>query len=151
MPTKSITELQHSVPQSVFVTDHLNNILLPDMRTIENNILNFLIDDTSDANNSVSCTMHKLFTFDKESFPLSDSMTDSTITCNATDDDSVGNASLATLKVYEVFGDNIQFCFHGPKIIPKNETPATICMVNTIGAIHSRRLFHILLDSGASC
>ncbi len=73
-------------------------------------------------------------------------------TCEDTDDDSVGNAFIASLEVYEVFDDDdIEYCFHGPKVIPKNETPATICMVNTIGAICSRRLFRILLDSGASC
>jgi hypothetical protein len=77
----------------------------------------------------------------------------STVMCDVTDDDSVGNASIASLEVYEIFDeDDIEYFFHGPKIIPKNEfSPATICTVNTIGAIRSRRLFHILLDSGASC
>ena len=74
-------------------------------------------------------------------------MIGSTVTCYITGNDSVGNASIASLEVYEVFDDDIEYCFHGPKIIPKNETPPTICMVNTIGAIHSRQLFRILLDS----
>jgi len=78
-------------------------------------------------------------------------MTDSIDTCDTTDNDSVGDASIALLEVYEVFDDKIKYCFHGTKIIPKNETPATICTVNTIGAIHSRQLFQILFDSGASC
>jgi hypothetical protein len=65
-------------------------------------------------------------------------MTNSTITCDTTDDDSVGNASIASFEVYEVIDDDIEYCFHGPKIIPKNETPASICTVNTIGTIRSR-------------
>jgi hypothetical protein len=92
--------------------------------------------------------MHKLLHL---SFNSSASMIGSTVTCDTTDDDSVGNASIASLEVYEVFDDDIEYCFHGPKIIPKNETPATICMVNTIGAIHIRQLSRILLDSGGSC
>ena len=80
-----------------------------------------------------------------------DDTTDCTVGSTLADDDSVGNASLASLELYEVFDDDIEYCFHGPKIIPRNETPATICTVNTIGAIRSRRLFRILLDSGASC
>ena len=78
-------------------------------------------------------------------------MIGSTITCDTTDNDSVRNTSIILLEVYEVFDDDIEYCFHGTKIIPKNETPATICMVNTISAIRSRQLFRILLDSGASC
>jgi hypothetical protein len=93
------------------------------------------IDDAID--NTVSCNMHKLLHFSSNSFTI--------------DDDSVGNASIASLEVYEVFNDDIKYCFDGPKIIPKNETPASICSVNTIGAINSRQLFHILLDSGATC
>ena len=34
------------------------------------------------------------------------------------DDDSVGNASIASIKLYEVFYDDIEYCLHGPKIIP---------------------------------
>ena len=129
----------------VFVPDELDDVSLPDLSTIDSNMLNVPIDDPLD--DSVSCNMHKLFPFSSDS---SASMTNSTITCDTTDDDSVGNASIALLEVYEVFDDDIEYCFHGPKIIPKNETPATICTVNTIGAIRSRQLFRILLDSGAS-
>jgi hypothetical protein len=130
----------------VFVPDKLDDILLPDRSTMDNNMLIVPLDDTLD--DSVSCNMHRLFPSSSDS---SASMTNSTITCHTTDDDSVGNASIALLEVYEVFDDDIEYCFHGPKIIPKNETPASICMVNTIDAIRSRRLFRILLDSGASC
>ena len=106
-----------------FVPDNLDNVSLPDFSMIDVNVFKSEIDDTT------NCT------------------TESTIA----DNDSVGNASLASLEIYEVFNDNITYCFHGPKIVPWNETPATICTFNTIGTIHSRQMFRILLDSGASC
>jgi len=109
-------------------------------------MLNVPIDDPLD--DSVACNLHKLFPFSSDS---SASMTNSIVTCDITDDGSEGNASIASLEVYEVFDDDIEYCFYGPKIIPKNETPESICTVNTIGAIRSRQLFRILLDSGASC
>ncbi len=135
-----------NVPLSVFIPNELDDLWLPDHSVIDDNKLSSMFDNTHEG--SVSCTMHKQYLHPLD---ISDSTTNSTVTCEDTDDDSVGNASIASLEVYVVFNDDIEYCFHGPKIIPKNETPATICMVNTIGAIHSRRLFRILLDSGASC
>ena len=131
----------------VFVPNKLDDLSLPDHIAIDK-ILTSEFDDTLD--DSVSCTKHKQYLSATD--VASDSMMNSTVTCDATDDDSVGNALIASLEVYEIFDeDDIKYCFYGPKIIPKNETPATICTVNTIDAIHSRQLFHILLDSGASC
>ena len=148
MPTESDIEMRSNVPECVFVPNELDDLLLPDHSAIDDKILVSMFDDIHD--DPVSCTKHKQYLFATNK--VADSMTNSTIMCNATDDDSVGNALIASLKVYEVFNeDDIEYCFHGPKIIPKNETPATICTVNTIGAIHSRQLFCILLDSGASC
>ena len=40
--------------------------------------------------------------------------------------------------------------YRGPKILPKNETPATICTANTIGLLSSRKLLRVLLDSGSN-
>jgi len=77
-------------------------------------------------------------------------MTNCTVESTIAYDDSVGNDSIASNKLYKVFHDDIEYYFHGPKIIPWNETPATIYTVNTIGAIHSRQLFRTLLDSSAS-
>ena len=148
MPTESDIEMRSNVPECVFVPNELDDLSLPDHSMIDDKILVSMFDDTLD--DSVSCTKHKQYPFATDL--ASDSMTNSTVTCDATDDDSVGNALTASLEVYEVFDeDDIEYCFHGPKIIPKNETPATICTVNTIGTIRSRRLFRILLDSGASC
>ena len=140
--------MRPNVPECVFVPNELDDLSLPDHSMIDDKILVSMFGVIHD--DSVSCTKHKQYLFATDI--SADSMTNSTITCNDTDNDSVGNASIASLKVYEVFDeDDIEYCFRGPKIIPKNETPATICIVNTIGAIRSRRLFHILLDSGASC
>ena len=110
MPVESNIDDGLNVPLCVFVPDDLDDVLLPDFSTIDVNVLKSKIDDTT------NCTV------------------ESTIA----NDDSVGNASLASLELYEVFDDDIKYCFHGPKIVPRNETPATICMVNTIGAIRSR-------------
>ena len=35
-------------------------------------------------------------------------------------------------------------------MIPKQESPITICTANTIGNVRSRRLFRVLLDSGST-
>ena len=36
------------------------------------------------------------------------------------------------------------------EVIPQHETPVTICMANTIDAVHSRCLFRVLFDSGSN-
>ena len=73
----------------------------------------------------------------------------STATCSATVT-SVGNATLDTLEVYQINDDDIQFNYRGPKVLPKNETPCSICMANTIGSVRSRKLLKVLFDSGSS-
>jgi hypothetical protein len=88
---------------------------------------------------------HTVLEYDEHTIPFVDDVISSIIMCNTADNDSVGNASLATLEVFEVNGKDIKFCFHGLKIIPWNKTPAPICTVNTLGTIHSRRLYRIFL------
>ncbi len=68
-----------------FVPDERDNVLLPDLSKIDNNMLNVPLDDTLD--DSVSCNKQTLFPFSSDS---SASMTNSTIICDTTDDDSVG-------------------------------------------------------------
>ena len=115
--------MRPNVPECVFVPHELDDLSLPDHSMIDDKILVSMFDDIHD--DPVSCTKHKQYLFATDI--SADSMTNSPITCNDTDDDSVGNALIASLKVYEVFDeDDIEYCFHGPKIIPKNETPATI-------------------------
>ena len=115
MPTESAIELWPNVPVCVLNTDPLDDLSLPDLSMIDDNMLKFHVDDTHDNINSVSCTMHKLFPFDTKFFPQPDSMTDSTITCDAADVDSVGNTSVATLEVDKVFDDDIM----NPRLFPK--------------------------------
>jgi hypothetical protein len=122
---------------------------LPEYSTIDNNILKSSVDDTHD--HTVPCIPHKLFHLETQHTLSSDSMTGCTIKSTIVDDDSVGNTSIDSIELYEVFDDDIEYCFHGPKIIPQNKTPATICTVNTICAKRSRQLFCMILDSGASC
>ena len=46
--------------------------------------------------------------------------------------------------------EDITFNYRGPKVLPKNETPVTIAICDTIGTLKSRKLFRILLDSGSN-
>ena len=62
---------------------------------------------------------------------------------------SAGNATIETLQVYQI-DDDFPANYRGPKVLPKNETPATICTANTIGLVRSRKLFRVLLDSGSN-
>ena len=70
---------------------------------------------------------------DDESAPFNDDGdTISTVSFCSLDDTSVGNASLETLKVYQLEADGMEINYRGLKILPKNENPATICAANTI-------------------
>ena len=81
-----------------------------------------------------------------DSIPL---IEDATVT-TVIDSQSAGNATLNTLEVYQLETDDVYYSYHGPKVIPKNECPATICTANTIGLVRSRKLLKVLLDSGSS-
>ena len=63
---------------------------------------------------------------------------------------SAGTASLQTIEVHAVDSEDITFNYRGPKVLPKNETPVTIAICDTIGTLKSRKLFRILLDSGSN-
>ena len=78
-----------------------------------------------------------------------DDNTISTMSC-CTLDTSIGNASLDTIEFYQLETDELEINYRGPKILPKNETPATICTANTIGLIRSRKLLRVLLDSNSN-
>jgi hypothetical protein len=136
LPAESDIDTRLNVPLCVFVPDHLGDVSLPEYSTTDNNVLKSTVDDIHD--HTFPCILHKLFHLETQHTVSSDSMTGCTIESTIANDDSVGNASIASIKLYQVFNDGIKYCFHGPKIIPQNETPATICMVNTIGAIHNR-------------
>ena len=53
-------------------------------------------------------------------------------------------------EVYQLHEDEIGFNYRGPKVLPINETPVTICTANTIGTLRSRKLFRVLMDSGST-
>ena len=88
---------------------------------------------------------------DDDSMPFDydiDDITFLTEQCSQSDN-SAGYASDETLDVYEVYDDEILFNYRGPKVLPINETPVTICTVNTIGCLRSRKLLRVLFDSGS--
>ena len=78
---------------------------------------------------------------------------DDTVTTKtlSSSDCSAGNATLDTLEVYQLDTDEVcYFTYRGPKVLPKNECPATICTANTIGTLRSRKMLRVLLDSGSN-
>ncbi len=87
--------------------------------------------------------------YDDDSVSFIHSFTSSTSDCTLSDDNiSIGNAFSLTHNAADL--DKIEINYHGPKVIPWHETPVTICMANTIGAVRSRRLFRVLFDSGSN-
>ena len=97
-----------------------------------------------------STSKNNIYWSDDESVPFNyDDDTISTVSCNNSDT-SVGNASIDTLKVYQLEADELEINYRGPKVLPENETPATICTANTIGLLHSRKLLRVLFDSGSN-
>ena len=97
-----------------------------------------------------STSKNNIYWSDDESTSVDqDDDTISTMSC-CTLDTSAGNASQDTLEVYQLETDELEINYRGPKILLKNETPATICTANTIGLIRSRKLLRVLLDSGSN-
>jgi len=85
--------------------------------------------------------------YDDDSVLLIHSSTSFTAGCTLSDDDiSTGNAF--SLTHYAADLDEIEFNYHGRKVIPRHETPVTIFMTNTIGVVCSRWLFRVLFDTG---
>jgi hypothetical protein len=63
---------------------------------------------------------------------------------------SAGNATLATHECFEIEVEEPHYNYHGPKIVlPKYECPVSIYMADSIGAVKSRTLLQVLLDSGS--
>ena len=66
-------------------------------------------------------------------------------------DDSFSAGSANTFPNHECFElefEEPRYNYHGPKIVvPRRECPVTICTADTIGAVKSRRLLRVLLDS----
>jgi hypothetical protein len=63
-----------------------------------------------------------------------------------------GNANLfPNHECFELEFEEPRYNYRGPKIVvPGREFPVTICTADTIGAVKSRRLLRVLLDSGST-
>lgn len=74
--------------------------------------------------------------------------------CTSSDSNaSAGNVTTFSDEYFELEVEEPQFNYVGSKIVKvpsRHETPVTICIANTIGAVKSRRIFRILLDSGST-
>ena len=81
--------------------------------------------------------------YDDDSMSCVHSSTSSISDCTLSDDD-IFTANAFSLTHYAADLDDIEFNYHGPKVIPWHETPVTICTAKTIGAVRSRwlRLLH---------
>ena len=65
---------------------------------------------------------------------------------------SAGNANhFQYHECFELEFEKPRYNYHGPKIlVPRCECPVTICTADMIGAVKSRRLLRVLLDSGST-
>ena len=135
-------------PPIVFVSDDCDAIDQP-FNIIETNLN---VEDDVSTSYFPPSKKPKCFStidYDDDSVSLIYSSTSSTADCTLSEDDvSTGNAF--SLTHYATDLDEIEFNYHGPKVIPRHETPVTICTANTIGAVRSRRLFRVLFDSGSN-
>ena len=96
--------------------------------------------------NKAKC--NRFFDYDDDTIALIDDQTETTVLYSS--DNSAGNTNLDSIDVFEIDMDDIEFNYHGPKVLPKNEVACTICTVNTIGTLRSRHLFRVLFDSGST-
>ena len=110
-PTESHIELWLNVPKWVFVPVPLDNESLPDNSTIDSKTEDVSVNESFDDGYSVMSIQHTILEYNEDTIPFVNDVTSSTVTCNTTDDDPVGNTSLATLEVYEVNDEDIKFCF----------------------------------------
>ena len=136
------------VPPIVFVSDDCDAIDQP-FNVIETNLN---VEDDVSTSYFPPSKKPKCFPtidYDDDSVLFIHSSTSSTADCTPSDNDiSTGNAFALTHYAADL--DKIEFNSHGPKVIPRHETPVTICTANTIGALCSRWLFRVLLDSGSN-
>ena len=123
------------------------NIFIPTM--LDDDSLTDHSADTFDGKSTIDKQFNTL-DYDEDTLPLVDEPTVSTAMCTISDNESAGNAFLMSVDVFEVDDESIRFNYRGPKVVPRNECPVTICTDNTIGTAKSRRIFRVLLDSGAS-
>ncbi len=87
----------------------------------------------------------KAFDYDEDTKSLTDEPTLTTVEIPFSNglELPAGNASITSeAHCYEIEVDEPQFNYHGLKaIIPKQESPITICTADTIGTVRSQSLF----------
>ena len=137
-----------NVPLILFVSNDCDAINQP-LNVIDTNLN---VEDDISTSYFLPSKKAKCFStidYDDDSGSFIHSSTSSTADCTLSDDDiSTGNAF--SLTHYAADLDEIEFNYHGLKVIPRHETPVTICTANTIGAVCSRTLFRVLFDSGSN-
>jgi hypothetical protein len=76
--------------------------------------------------------------YDDDMMSLVDDPSSSTTACTFTDvRKSTGSTYSFSLDAFEADLDEIEYNYNGPNVIPKNETPVTICTAGTIGDVSS--------------
>ncbi len=110
------------------------------------------LDTLVDTQEFLNTSHHRIgFEYDEDTVSLvvDPTLSMSNISISDYSDLSTGNALAFEYECYEVKDDTPQFNYHGPKIkITKQESPVTICTVDTIGTVRSQRLFRVLFDLG---
>ena len=101
---------------------------------------------SSIKNNKCSIDINDTIDSEKPSLTTNDNENGNTRRSNRSV--SVGNASQHSDNHLEV--DEVHHTHHEHTGLDKFECPATICVTNSIGAVRSRRLLRVLLDSGSS-
>jgi hypothetical protein len=114
----------------------------PDFLTNSHVKLDVLVDTQEPLNTS----HHKVaFNYDEDTVSLMEeqSLSTSDILLSVNSNSSAENASTAfEYECYEIEDETPLFNYHGQKInIPKQESPMTMCIADTIGTIRSQRLF----------
>ncbi len=102
-------------------------------------------------NNDISFKNGTFLNYDDDSSSILPSLEE--VDDSSTDDSfSAGNDNtFPNHECFELEFEEPRYNYHGPKIImPRCECPVTICTADTIGAVKSRRLLQVLLDSGST-
>jgi hypothetical protein len=121
------------VPPCIFVPDRELDCLTDSH--VKLNILYYTQELLSNSHHKIA------FNYDEDTVSLVEesTLTLSEISLSDNSDSSAGNTPLAfEYYCYDIEADAPQSNYHGPKImIPKQESPHTICTADTIGTVQS--------------
>jgi len=141
------------VPKNIYVPKSLDEELLTDGYQLSCFIDNNLDMSDEDQTSSIMSNRTDKIEYDEDTKSLVEDSTIVTADCTLSDmDTSAGNASMDSEPYCcKMEVEEPRFNYHGPKVmLPKYESPVTICTADTIGSLRSRRLFRVLLDSGST-